>query len=99
MQDDMVNIKKFNKSEDDIYSDFYNSGKTFVQVPQDESIRVGFSQRQVDFFKEWEVCCTVINQDGLTVIMKLQNEKYFPIIVKLFYNETNSLPYSVEQVL
>lgn len=99
MQNDMVNLKKFGKDDDSIYSDFYNSGKTFTQVPSDESVRVGFSQRQVDFFKEWEVSCTAIGVDGLTVIMKVENDRYFPVLVKLFYSEPDSLPYSVEQIM
>ena len=99
MQDDMVNLKRFDKTEEDIYSDFFNYSKTFIQIPIDETVRVGFNQRQVESFQEWEVGFTVINENGLTVIMKLQNETYFPIIVKMLYLEGNDVPYSVEQIV
>lgn len=99
MQSDMVNLRKFLKDEEQIYSDFFNYSKTFIQVPKDETIRVGFSDRQVESFQEWEVVTTAITQEGLFVIMKLQNERYYPIIVKLKYLEPDSIPYSVEQIV
>jgi len=66
----MAKLKIYKKNDDEVYSDFYNSGKTFEQITTDETIRVGFSQRQVDTFKEWEIVSTVINHEGLTVLMK-----------------------------
>lgn len=99
MQDDMANLRKFEKTEEEIYSDFYNSGRTLTQYPQDEVVRVGFNERQVDNFKEWDVVATVANDEGLIVFIKMQNEKYFPVIAKMLYKTSGMPPYSVEQIV
>lgn len=99
MQDDMVNLRKFEKTEEQIYSDLHNSGKTFTQYPTDATIRVGFNERQVDNFQEWDVVSTILTEDGLTIFMKMQNERYYPVMAKMLYKNSGSLPYLVEQIV